>query len=237
MTRIPEIYTIYPREFRKGKRMAERKKAFKDMTFREKVEQIWEYYKPVLLAIVLGVWLIIYIIYKILNPPPEVLLNVALVNGLAYESKEDDAFTRFLEEKGYNTEEVTIAVGGGLYLDAQGMSQASMASLQALVARNMAGDIDILVGDEYTLSVLGSGGGLKEMDEILSAEQMEKYADRLYTAEDTETGEKYVCGLKLPESNLLTADGYYGEEVWAGIPYTAKNSQLAKEVFQYLLGE
>lgn len=236
MTRIPEIYTIYPREFRKDERMAERKKAFKDMTLREKVEQIWEYYKPVLLAIVLGVWLIIYIIYKILNPPPEVLLNVALVNGSVYESEEDDAFTRFLLENGYDPEEVTIAASGGLYLDAQGMSQSSMASMQALLARNMAGDIDILAGDEYTLSILGSGGGLKEMDEILSPEQMEQYADRLYTVKDEETGEEYVCGLKLPESNLLTADGYY-DEVWAGIPYTASHSQLAIEVFQYLLGE
>lgn len=217
--------------------MAERKKAFKDMTLREKVEQIWEYYKPVLLAIVLGVWLIVYIIYKILNPPPEVLLNVAMVNTLGYQSEEDDAFTRFLKENGYNPKEETIAANGGLYLDAQGMSQASMASLQALMARSMAGDIDILVGDEYTLSVLGNGGGLKAMDEILSPEQMEKYGDRLYTAKDTETGEEYVCGLKLPEGNLLTADGYYGEEVWAGIPYTAEHPQLAKEVFQYLLGE
>lgn len=163
-------------------------------------------------------------------------MNVTLVNASAYQS-EEDAFTRYLTEKGYNPQEQTISVTAGLYLSAEGMGQMEMASLQALMARSAAGDIDLLVGDEYTLSVLGNGGGLLEMEDILSPEQMEKYKDRLYTARNQETGETFVCGLKLPESNLLTADGYYSEEVWAGIPYTAANSELAKDVFQYLLGE
>lgn len=217
--------------------MAERKKAFKDMTIGEKIEQIWEYYKLVLLAIVLGVALIIYIIHRILNPPPEIILNVTLVNAFSYENEEDDAFVRYMEANGYNQEEETISVITGLYLSEDGRGQTDMASYQALIARVSVGEIDILAGNDYVLQILANGGGLMEMEEILTPEQMEIYADRLYTAVDAETGEEFVCGLKLPESNLLSADGYYATDVWAAIPYTASHQELAKEVFQYLLGE
>ncbi len=225
------------------KKVTERTKAFKDMTFGEKIEQIWAYYKPVLLAIVLGVSLIIYIIYKIINPDPDIILNVALVNSVAAyqeQTEEDDLFTRYLKENGYNPEEETISVSANLYLTEDGSGgEMDMATSQSLMARIAASDIDILAGDKFILDMFGADGGFLEIREIFTEEQMEKYADNLYTAVDEETGEEYVCGLKLPESNLLTAEGYYGTEVWMAIPVTANEEhiQLAKEVFIYLLGE
>lgn len=225
------------------KKVTERTKEFKDMTFGEKIEQIWAYYKPVLLAIVLGVSLIIYIIYKIINPDPDIILNVALVNSIAAyqeQTEEDDLFTRYLKENGYNPEEETISVSTNLYLTEDGSGgQMDMATSQSLMARVAASDIDILAGDKFILDMFGADGGLMDMQTILTEEQMEKYADNFYTAVDEETGEEYVCGLKLPEGNLLTAEGYYGTEVWMAIPVTVNEEhvQLAKEVFVYLIGE
>ncbi len=226
------------------KKVRERTKAFKDMTPREKVEQIWAYYRLVLLAIALGLALIIYIIYKIVNPDPEILLNVALVNSLGAvqteDGEEEDIFNKYLTENGYNPEEVTISVTSNLYLTEDGSGgQMDMATMQSLMARVAASDIDILAGDKYILDMFGPDGGFLEMETVLSEEQMEKYADDLYTAVDEETGEEYVCGLKLPEGNLLTEAGYYGTEVYMAIPVTANEEhiKMAKDVFVYLLGE
>lgn len=223
----------------KKKPMAtERTKTFQEMTVKEKIEHIWEYYKPAVFGIVAGVALIIYIIVKILNPDPEVVLGVTLVNSYMQQDAEGRViFDDYLTDNGYNTEEETISVNSSFYLSADGMSQMDMASSQALIAMNAVGEIDILGGDEAVMNMLGVNGGLMEMEEVLTPEQMEQYADRLFTAENPETGEKYVCALKLPTGNLLTEAGYYPEEVWAAIPLTSKRQELAKKVFAYLLGE
>lgn len=216
----------------------ERTKAFRDMTFGEKIEHIWEYYKPAVFGIIGGVALIIYIIYKILNPDPEVLLGVTMVNSyLQPEAKGYAIFEEYLADNGYNMEEETINVNSSLYLSEDGMSETDMASSQALIVWNAAGEIDILTGTEHIMSMIGTGGGLLEMAEVLTPEQMEKYADRLYTVEDEESGEKYVCALKFPEGNLLTEAGYYAEDVWVAIPVTSKRQEMAKKVFHYLLAE
>lgn len=182
--------------------------------------------------------LIIYIIYKILNPDPEVLLGVTMVNSyLQPEAKGYAIFEEYLADNGYNMEEETINVNSSLYLSEDGMSETDMASSQALIVWNAAGEIDILTGTEHIMSMIGTGGGLLEMAEVLTPEQMEKYADRLYTVEDEESGEKYVCALKFPEGNLLTEAGYYAEDVWVAIPVTSKRQEMAKKVFHYLLAE
>lgn len=220
---------------------AERTKAFHDMTFQEKIEHIWEYYKPAVFGIVGGVALIIYIIYKIVNPDPDEILNVTMVNSYSYLQEEETKgyaiFEEYLIDNGYNMEEETINVNSSLYLSEDGVSETDMATSQALVVWNAAGEIDILAGTENIMSMFGTDGGLLEMAEVLTPEQMEKYADRLYTVEDEETGEKYVCALKFPEGNLLTEAGYYTEDVWVAIPVTSKRQELAKKVFTYLLGE
>ena len=216
----------------------ERTKTFREMTFKEKIEHIWEYYKLAIFGIAAVLALIIYIIYKILNPDPDVILGVTLVNSYSQPEAEGNLiFEQYLIDNGYNIEEETISVNSSLYISADGMSQADLASSQALIAMNMVGEIDILAGDEYVIGMIGMNGGLMEIEDVLTPEQLEKYADRLYTVEDSESGETYVCALKLPEGNLLTEAGYYSGDVWAGIPITSERQDLAKKVFTYLLGE
>ena len=215
----------------------ERKKSFQEMTVKEKIEHIWEYYKPAIFGIIAGVALIIYIIMKILYPDPDVILGVTMVNSSPQASEEDkNIFEQYLSENGYNLEEETISVNESLYLSADGKGQSDYASVQALVAWNAVGEIDILTGDEYVFGLLGVNGGLLEMEDILTPEQMEQYADRLYTIQDSETGQEYVCALKLPEGNLLNKAGYYSGDVWMGIPSTSKRQELAIKIFHYLLG-
>lgn len=216
----------------------ERKKTFQEMTVREKIEHIWEYYKLAVFGIIAGVALIIYIIMKILNPDPDMILGVTLVNSYSRMTGEsENIFEQYLLDNGYNPEEETISVNESLYISEGGMGQSDMASLQALMAWTSVGEIDILAGDENVMNMLGNSGGLLEMEEVLTPAQMEQYGDRLYTTKDPETGQEYVCALKLPEGNLLNKAGYYNGDVWVGIPSTSKRQELAIKIFNYILGE
>lgn len=213
------------------------KKTFKTMTIGEKIEHIWEYYKLVIIGIVAAVAIIIYAIVKAVTPEPDIVMNAVLVNANSYDVQEEDCFQRYLKENGYDLESETINVNTTMYLDNESGSQANATSYQVLVAMIMVGEIDLLIGNEGTIDMMGSGQGLVEIEDILPAEIFEKYKGRLYTVEDTETGETYVCGIWLPEENSLKQDGYYTGEVLAAIPYTAVNMDTAKDVLLYLLGE
>lgn len=213
------------------------KKTFKTMTMGEKLEHIWEYYKLVILGIAAAVALIIYIIVKAVTPEPDVVMNAVLVNANSFDVQEENCFQRYLKENNYDLESETINVNASMYLDSTNDAQTSAVSYQVLVAMNMVGEIDLLIGNESVIDMLGSGQGLFEVEDILPAEIVEKYKEQLYTVEDSETGETYVCGIWLPEENALKQDGYYFGEVLAAIPYTAENMDTAKDVLLYLLGE
>lgn len=208
---------------------------FREMTIRQKLEHIWEYYKPAIFGTIGGVAIIVYIIYKAVCPDPDAALNITLVNANGFDVVEEDTFIRYLKEQGYDTSAETAYVNSNLTLDGENGGQASATSMQVLSAMVMVGEIDLLVGDEYTMQVVGAGGGLTPMDEILSPQQMEQYQDRLYTVEDLETGEQHVCGIWLSEDNLLVQDGYYFGQVLVGMPYTAAHEELAADVITYLL--
>ncbi len=208
---------------------------FRKMPLKQKLEHIWEYYKLAIFGIAGGIALIIYIIYKAVTPDPEAALNVTLVNANGYQVVEEDTFIRYLKEQGYDTTLETAYVNTSLTLDGERGGQATATSMQVLSAMVMVGEIDLLVGDEYTLQVVGSGGGLMPMDELLTPEQMEQYADRLYAVENPDTGEQQVCGIRLGENNLLVQDGYYFTEVLASVPYTAVHTELAADMITYLL--
>lgn len=208
---------------------------FRKMPPKQKLEHIWEYYKLPIFGIGAGIFLIIYIIYKAVTPDPEAVLNVTLVNANGYQVAEEDTFIRYLKEQGYDLTQETAYINTSLTLDGERGGQATATSMQVLSAMVMVGEIDLLVGDEYTLQVVGSGGGLMPMDQVLTPEQMEKYGDRLCAVENPETGQQQICGVWLGENNLLVQDGYYFEKVLVSVPYTAAHTELAAEMIGYLL--
>ena len=215
--------------------MQTEKESFQNMTVGKKLEHIWEYYKLPLLGIALVLFIIIYTIVRLATPEPEVLMRAVLVNASPMLAEEEDTFARYLTEQGYNREEAAISVNASLYFDREHMSESNAVSYQALAAMVMLGEIDLLTGDADTFELLGVENGLMAMEDVLPEELLEKYQDRLYTVTEGETGRQLVCGIWLPDVNGLTRDGYYVTKVLAGIPITAVNTDMAKEVLMYLL--
>lgn len=217
--------------------MQTEKKTFRTMTVKEKIEHIWEYYKLALFGFFAAIALLIYGISHLLFPDPEILLNVVLVNTGFMDEPEQDAFLRYLTEQGYDPERETISVNTGLYMNLEAADQTSAISYQAIAAMLLTGDLDLLVGNEDVISLLGSGGGLSDLQELLPGEVLAKHQEQLYLMTGEESRESYVGGIWLTEGNPLMQDGYYEVPTLAAIPYSSGKQELAAEVMLYLLGE
>lgn len=209
------------------------KNKFKEMTFGQKAQYIWEYYKIPIFGIILGIITIVILIVGLIRKDPEVVLNVCMVNANQYQVAEEDVFDRYLKEQGYNPQTQTIQIKGNYKMGVG--HEVDFTSFQAINTAMSMGQLDLIIGDETVFLTFGTGRGFKSLSEILTPELMEKYEDQLYTVLDDETKEPVICGIWLPKENELVKDGYYKEGVLVGVPYSVTNQELATEMLLYLL--
>ncbi len=214
--------------------MAERNTRFSELTGKEKVEHVWEYYKIHIAVALIVLLTICYIIYRIVNPSPDTILGVGLVNSYTSEV-EENVFDRYLIDTGHDPAEEVASVRTGLTFGTE--TSVQITGSQTLTLLVTVGDIDLFISDEEVFEPFASNGCFTLMENILTEEQMEKYADRLYTATIEEDGAQVIVGIWLEEDNPLVEDGYYDGAVLVGIPHKAEHKELAIEVLLYLLGE
>ena len=219
--------------------MATRDTSFKELTWKQKIEHIWEYYKWIIMGSIFGVCVLGYVFSVIFAPKKDVLMSAALVNVESAEAAEPDTFIRYLEEKGYNTEEETINVNTGFIIDLEYLDEATVTTYQKMTALMMVGDLDLMVGDEAMFAHLAKNGCMKDLKEVLPEETIAKYEEqgRLCWIEEPDLGYEILCGIWTEEENLLKKDGYYSGKVLVGIPYTATHVEMAKDLLLILLGE
>ncbi|MCD8365014.1 MAG: hypothetical protein LUC83_04230 [Clostridiales bacterium] len=204
------------------------KEVYHSLSGKKKIQYIFEYYKVVVILIVIGIGILIYAVFKILHPDPEPVLGVALVEAATPTEDEEDVFDQFLTENGYNPEEDFISI--------EVMDYAAYTS-PILITRMMAQTVDLLAADQDTVESLVEGGRLMELEDLLPESLLEEYSDNLYCEEDSQTGETHVYAVLLPEDNALTENGYYEDAVYIGIAYSAEHVEAAEAMMEYLLNE
>ncbi|HHW58297.1 MAG TPA: extracellular solute-binding protein [Clostridia bacterium] len=145
----------------------EKKDWFKNMTVREKVEYIWDYYKVHIIIGILVIYLLGTFTSSVLNRK-EYVLNIAFVGKYM----DFDRLNEF-------SKEVTKELVG----DPSGKKQASIdfyrlvkgpngnftldpASTQKLMARMGAQDIDVIILDKNNFDILASQGAFLRLDEV-----------------------------------------------------------------------
>jgi hypothetical protein len=210
---------------------------FSDLTSRQKVEYIWEYYKLAIFGIIILVVIIVNIIIRIISPPPETLITVALTNANSNMTEDDVLFQEFVEQSGYDWDDTRVALNSGIFLSKEGQGQTDFANYQALVAQIMVGEIDVLGGEEHIFEKVGAGKAMYSLYDILPAEVIEKHKAKIKMIKDTETGDEIPCAILLPPDSILIKEGYYKEGAMIGVPLSSSNLELAVNAIIFLLGE
>ncbi len=234
---------------------------FKDMTLKQKLSYIWDYYKLLIILGIIVIGILIYVAYKIANPGAESICNVVFVDAESYGS-DDDVFAQYLEEKEYDTSENIINTT---------FINTSVYTSQLLTAELMTGEVDIIIAEKDVMENLQESGALAPLDEILGTEALASYGTDLYVAEaeeeqetispnknndnndgtvneedknSSEEGENnsdaeeltgHIYAIQLPEDNEIVYEGYYSGEVWVAIANTAANEETAVDVLEYLM--
>lgn len=164
------------------------------MTFREKVEHIWTYYKLHICAVLLAAFVLITWGVSIYNNSKEVLLSGNVINV-------------YLSEEGnrYLTEDSFAAVGGShdrqtvnitsRYISPE--DPASYMQSMTLMAMIEAKDLDFLLLDEATFQQYALSDFYLDLREFFTAEELEALADSIAYVDSEYLQESYPAGICL----------------------------------------
>jgi len=216
----------------------------REMTFREKLQHIWEYYKLHLMALavilivtgsLINVWLI--------NPRQKTVLFVAWNAGFAMHEQltaiADVLTEKIVEDRKREMVEVS------LFFAPEGDPQTEMANTMRLTAMVAAGAVDVFIIDndllvEYTERGLIQPveemlGGLRTTDPVVYAEVDERLAYVLHTSEEKNPNGR-LMGVDISNSPLLSELGINEKELWFCVSASSDNLDNILPALTILLG-
>lgn len=215
-------------------------KKLSDLSWKERLEYIWDYYKP-LMAAVIAVIILISVgttIYR--NMQIETLLNVIFVNSSNILGDSESMNADFVECIGGLKKNQEIVMDTSFSIADDG-SQYSMASQTKMTALASVGSIDIMVMDEDVFEHYYEAGNFADLSEILSAEQLEEWADLLIERKPSEESndtekETVTAAIDLSEAPALKKyELYNGEKLYGGVFAGKEKNELYGEFFEFLL--
>lgn len=204
---------------------------FKEMTFRQKLDHIWEYYRWYILITVMVLGLAFSWIYGIVTEK-EPLMDVVMINAYG-RTPDGEAFQPFLEQAGYSYYDGAVTVNKKVQLNGPDGSQ-NYAGGQMLMCTLAAGEPDLIFWDSREVLPPLKDGVLRDLRDILSPDLMEQYQDTLVYAENSDTGESYPCGIYLEENPWITGQMYY-VNCTVGVPFSVKDEALVRAVLEDIL--
>ena len=121
------------------------KKKLKDMSLKEKVDYIWEYYKIPIIGVTIFLFIAASIINNIMNPPTPSYAAIAFYEIFIPDETSNELISRLTKKLIEDPKEYQIYTHS---LIAGGDPTAEMAIIQKLMAMVMVSEIDLLVADE-----------------------------------------------------------------------------------------
>lgn len=215
----------------------------KSMNWKDKIIFIAQYYGLKIAAIILCVVFVVYLILHFIFEK-DTVLNIMAVNAqnittISAAADEKSFYDEFLTQNGINPEDVDVSVDSTLNVVADDTNSTSMANIQAIQVQLMAGTDDVMFADEEFMASVGEMEYLADLNDYLSKELMEKYADDIVYATGLDSGEERAIGIRLTDNAWIEKSGWF-ENVKGpvvGICAGVQNKELSQQFVLYILGE
>lgn len=158
----------------------EQKTPFKELTFSQKIQYIWDYYKLPIFLVIIGIIAVTTFIRGRLAQK-NTILNVLCVNveNSTTEDNSADIFNDFLTDNGYDLSKDEIALNKNIYVDVDknGLDYQNMAALTAYFASN---EYDICFMDDKTFDYYAKNVCFEDISKYLDKPSLKNIRTGLY---------------------------------------------------------
>ena len=176
-------------EFRK-----EREEALRNSTLKEKISYYWYYYKWHAFIIGFAFVSVVSIIYNAITAK-DIVLYAIFPNSTTLAEDNGAAYVQtFADHIQLDTDKYEIYIDRSLYLsDLSSYNEDTYAAVQKIATYVAAGEIDLMISDPDIFNYYMYLDYLADLRNILTEEQLARYADRLYYMDYTIYEEKQAA--------------------------------------------
>ncbi|WP_029232000.1 hypothetical protein [Butyrivibrio sp. VCB2006] len=155
----------------------EQQKKLKGQGFKAHLEYFWEYYKIHTLVAIFVIILISMLVHDIRNNKPYGFYALMLNSGMSSaQDTLEEGFTPYAE---IDTEKYSCFIDTSVTYNLEVITETTISTAQKIMANVAGGDLDVMVADSDIFSYYANQQIFGDLRDILSAEQLSKYEDRL----------------------------------------------------------
>ncbi len=222
-------------------------KKLRELTFRQKLTYIWDYYKWAFVVIAALIGLGAAIAEAVGNMRIETVFQAQMLNcNLMVSEDSETVGSGFAAYIGGLEENQVVEVGCSLNIYPDMLDNYTMANQVKLMALTSAGDLDVIVIPESLFDYYLNQKLFADLTEILDEDELEQWDERLVIGEQNfgdDKEEDWVKGtyaLDLTGTGLLERTQLYSgceEKIYAGIICNTGRTELAVKFLHYLMEE
>ena len=157
----------------------EERASIKNAPFKKKLRYFWDYYKWHVVVVIIVIWTVCSLVNLYLNKR-ELVFYTACINSTCLEADMDVYGNAFGEYLGIDTKKQECLFETGLPMDLAHMDSDSVGTTQKIMVYMSASDIDSIIATDNTLQHYAYLNSFCDLNEFLSAEELEKYDLKLY---------------------------------------------------------
>ena len=212
------------------------KNDMKDMSFREKLAHLWDYYKWVAITAVVIIIAAVSVVVSVAQNSKELVFGGAAVNLTI--SEEGNAYLKegWFEAMGCNpkTQKIELDMLFVANLDMPNTDvQASLGGITKITTMISGSQIDYVMADAYSIHYLCSGGSFSALDKVLPAELLAKFEGKLVELEDN--GEKCLIAIDISDLPFVKKHVISTDKTYIAFPGNTPRTQETIAFLEYLM--
>lgn len=215
------------------------KEKLKTMSFGEKIDYIWTYYKAQIIIGALVIAFVVSLAHHLITGSQESILYSMAINSDALQSDDSapQVYEDFLTEMGFDPKDYKVDYHAGLNVALDEYGEASDMQIFSVVATLlMSGTVDHILTNEEVVVMLGEIGYIMPMEEYLSQDKIEAFdrEGKVIYGIHPDTREKAAFGISLAESEKINEAGLFPFSPVYAMIYGAPHLENSIEFLYYL---
>lgn len=210
------------------------KKTMKELTWKERLQHLWEYYKWFGIGAVVIIAMAVSIVISVTQNSREMLYSGVCINlsmsdeGNAYVT--DGWFDKLDgNEKTAQVELSPMSLNTGV----DTMTDIAMAGGEKLIAMITTGDLDYMFMDASSLTYVGNSGMISPLNEFLSQEMIAKFEGKIVTLQID--GKNYMAAIDISDLPFVKKNMGSKDKVYIGFPGNTSRTDKNEAFLQFLL--
>ncbi|MBO5892372.1 MAG: hypothetical protein J6Q30_06630 [Oscillospiraceae bacterium] len=220
-------------------RLKKLKVDLKPMTWRQKIDHIWTYFKEAILITVISLIVLIGVGFNVLKPEKELLMGGICVSTYISAEGENYLMDAYFEQLQGNPKKQEIQMYFRDFGDF-GTSPQDYDAFQSIIAMMSAEMIDYLFVDENRLAPFIGYESLLDLRQVFTAEELEQFGTKVRYAQPMDddgnpTGERIPVAVEITDLPFMQDCKKYNQKIFLSFAVNAPNKDSLRDFWQYLL--